>query len=334
MNNDEKHNYWADQITKNQHKKHEIHTIISIKERLHQKLGDDFWNIRPQFQAYVLRPNAKDHNYALIDLYFPYCGLGVEIDERQHQRTKSADAKRTLDLILQIQATQRKLYKEIRVIPYIEKEFEKGVNEVVDFIVNEYKKRSIKPAWNLNPFSFYSEKTEMSLTDDVIFKNKQEMIGVMLNIKDYHNNAPGFPKNKYPALAQNGYEFYVFNKNSLYVKKMKGKKKKGIEKYFNVFSEDFSEFRMYADRFGKTSKKDINEREAKRLAERPKRVFGAKSKNGVVFCGVYEFDGLKKDLTPKYTDMPYYHKFKLISDSFSFDLCRKKIVDPGEKLKP
>jgi hypothetical protein len=326
MNNDDKHNYWADQITKNQHKKHEIHAIISIKERLHQKLGDDFWNVRPQFQAYVLRPYAKDHKYALIDLYFPFCAVGIEIDEQQHEskRSKKADVERTLDLIQQLQASQRMKYKEIRIKPYIEKEFEQGVNKVVDLIVKEYESCEIKPVWNLDPFSFYKNRKEMSVADDVIFKNKQELIGVMLNIKDYHNHAPGYPKNKYPALAQNGYEFYVFNKNSLYVKKMKGKKKKGVEKYFNVFSEDFSEFRMYADRFGDPTKKDINEREMMRLAKRPKRVFGAKSKNGVVFCGVYEFDGMKKDPTPKYAYMPYYHKFKLISKSFLFDLCRKK----------
>ena len=332
MNNNDKHNYWADQITKNQHKKHEIHTIISIKERLHQKLGDDFWNIRPQFQARILRPKAKDHKSALIDLYFPFCKVGVEIDEQQHKRTKNADADRTLDLIQEILATQRELYKEIRIIPYIEREFEKGVNDVVDLIVEEYKKR--RPKWNLNPFSFYSDKKEMDLADEIIFKNKQEMIGVMLNIKDYRNNAPGFPKNKFPALAYNGYDFYVLNENSLFTKKMNGKKKKGIERYYNVFSKDFKVFRMYSDRFEDPAKKIINEREMNQLAKRPKRVLGARSKNGVIFCGVYQFTGLKKDLSPKHSDMPYYHEFRQISKSFPFDLCRKKIVNPGEKQKP
>lgn len=327
MNNDDKHNYWADQITKNQHKKHEIHTIISIKERLHQKLGDEFWNIRPQFQAPVLRPN---HKFAFIDLYFPFFGVGIEIDEPQHENKKNmeADVERTLDLIQQLQASQRKIYKEIRIKPYIENKFEQGVNEVVDLIVKKYEECETKPVWNLDPFSFYKGRNEMSVNDEVIFKNKQELIGVMLNIKNYHNNAPGFPKNKYPALTQNGYEFYVFNKDSLYIKKMNGKKKRGVEKYYNVFSEDFSEFRMYADRFEKTTKKTINEREMRRLTERPKRVFGAKNKEGVVFCGIYEFDGLRKDPNPPYSDMPYYHRFKLISTSFSFELCRKAIKSP------
>ena len=330
MNNDKKHNYWADHIEKNQHKKHEVYTIITIKERLHQKLGDDFWNIRPQFQAPVLRPN---HKYAFIDLYFPSFLVGVEIDEQQHEnkKNKDADAERTLDLIQQLQASQRKKYEEIRIIPYIEEDFEKGVNKVVDLIVKKYESYKTKPVWNnLDPFSFYEERNEMSVEDDVIFKNKQELIGVMLNIEDYHNNAPGFPKNKYPTLSQNGYEFYVFNKDSLYIKKMNGKKKKGVERYYNVFSKDFSEFRMYSDRFNNPDIRTKDEQKMKKQDKIPKRVIGAKSKNGVVFCGVYEFDGLQKDPKPKpqYLGMPYYQSFKLISRSFSFDLCRKIISNP------
>lgn len=324
MNNDDKHNYWADQISKNQHKKHEIHTIISIKERLHQKLRDDFWNIRPQFQAPVLRPN---HKFAFIDLYFPFFGVGIEIDEQQHEnkKNKDADTERTLDLIQQLQASQRKDYKEIRIKPYIEKDFEQGVNEVVDLIVREYESSETKPVWNLDPFSFYKGKNEMSVKDEVIFKNKQELIGVMLNIKDYHNRAPGFPKNKYPALSQNGYEFYVFNKDSLYIKKMNGKRKKGVERYYNVFREDFSEFRMYSDRFNNPDIRTKDEQKMKKQDKIPKRVIGAKSKNGVVFCGVYEFDGFQEDPKPQYSDMSYYQSYKIISRSFSFDLCRKVI---------
>lgn len=311
MTNDEKMDYWSKMIHKHDHKIHEVDCIITIRNYLIEKLGEDFWNIEPEFQACVKRHNGK---HALIDLYFPFCNIGIEVDEAGHIGQELKDLEREVDIIEQLKALGRPNYEVLHINCHDGWEVKKkDLYKAANRIVSEYLNLPNKIEWNdISGYEYYKDKTVLSAKDLFIFKNMSDAANTILRTHYYGNDVgtmQGFPKNHVDKNWK--YHFTSFYKDNVWVRKHTN------EFYYNDFAEDMSEIKMYSNIYDDPIKTERSKKYFEKLNDKIRIVFCKNKELKTMFCGLYRCEGIKKAETPVH-ECNYYEHYVKISDEYHF----------------
>ncbi|WP_417509324.1 AbaSI family restriction endonuclease [Microbacterium sp.] len=157
-------NYYAQMLRKIAHKKYEYYAISRIFHRL-----DD-----PEIEMVTQQLVRADGQIALLDLYFPQFGIGVEVDELHHLSQQEADRRReqvvlgtgSVSAFIRIDAATK----------HSRAELDQEIDRVVDVIRVE--KSEGVAAGTFRPFSFgersdpqtWIERGTLSIGDDARFR--------------------------------------------------------------------------------------------------------------------------------------------------------------------
>jgi len=167
INVDKKTDYIIKTLSRTKRKDYENYIINAIWNRLNNI------EIKPVTQQYVYNSIKNEHYF--IDLYFPQCNIGVEIDERHHINQTHKDLNRSQAIWYEISKIDSLFaigYQEIRIDVYNKsfEEIEKQINECVKYIKNRLNSTEIKP-WIININEFVSKNYKLSLEDDILFES-------------------------------------------------------------------------------------------------------------------------------------------------------------------
>lgn len=193
MNIDEKDLYWANELNKHDHKRFEVEVINTIKEMLYRHLGNNFWNLKPTFQAYVLREGGKR---ALIDLTFDDLNIGLEVDEGHHHSQKEADKKREADIFEAMAAVGRTNFQIFRVD--VTSGFEKKRIDIESFVyavrekVKDAHLNKLPIKWDDTPGVLkYKSGDTLRFKDMFHFYTKSDLFNTLLQTPKWGKAKPG-----------------------------------------------------------------------------------------------------------------------------------------------
>ncbi|MCL2469614.1 MAG: hypothetical protein FWF24_05225 [Alphaproteobacteria bacterium] len=160
---DAKREYLVRTFSRTKRKDYENYILNAIWHKL------DRSDIQPVTQQFIKRSDGK---YALVDLYFPQLGIGVECDEFHHTKNAEKDLDRTLTMEEMLSVyDETKDFKLYRIEAYKGIEhIEKKINDVVKAIKNKIQRKN-PPAWNFDedPYKVALKKGCIHIKDRLAF---------------------------------------------------------------------------------------------------------------------------------------------------------------------
>lgn len=268
MTIDEKDLFWSNELNKHDHKRFEVEVINTVKLKLIEKLGNDFWNLKPSFQSYVPRP---DGHRALIDLTFDGLEIGLEVDEGQHNNNFDSDYQREIDIYEQMKMLGKDNFTIRRVD--VTKGFKikhDNINAFVNEVVERFQTYP-KLVWDDKPgLVAYKSGDFIKFKDKFPFITKSDLFNTLLQecrwgkssghgasvIEPIYNNYGLFPSkgwlqntNPEKELAKKypNQKFYVRRENGW------NYKDKTKRCWYNQYSKDFKTIDMYTNEFNYTN---------------------------------------------------------------------------------